>query len=177
MFSELIILIIAYAIPLYVANASPLCVSNFFSKKSFWKKPIDFGLCYRKKRFFGDGKTIIGTISGIFFGTIAGIIFSIIHPLIISIIPNYLFLALVLSIGAVVGDIVESFFKRRIGLKRGERWFIFDQLDFVIGGIFFSQLIYPVRIDIVLILLFSTFFLHSITNLIAYKIGMKKVPW
>ena len=40
--------------------------------------------------------------------------------------------------GALLGDIVESFFKRRVGRKRGENWIPFDQLDFILGVLFFS---------------------------------------
>ena len=40
-----------------------------------------------------------------------------------------------LCFGALIGDIIESFFKRRIGKNRGEDWIIFDQLDFIIGAL------------------------------------------
>jgi len=40
--------------------------------------------------------------------------------------------------GALIGDIVESFFKRRIGKVRGQDWIPFDQLDFILGALFFS---------------------------------------
>jgi len=39
-----------------------------------------------------------------------------------------------------MGDIIESFFKRRIGKKRGESWVPFDQLDFILGVLLFSFL-------------------------------------
>ena len=42
--------------------------------------------------------------------------------------------------GALLGDIIESFFKRRIGKKRGEDWIPFDQIDFILGVFFFSFL-------------------------------------
>ena len=45
-----------------------------------------------------------------------------------------------LCFGALMGDIIESFFKRRIGKKRGEDWIPFDQLDFILGVLFFSFL-------------------------------------
>ena len=40
--------------------------------------------------------------------------------------------------GALFGDIIESFFKRRIGKNRGENWIPFDQLDFIVGVLIFS---------------------------------------
>jgi len=43
--------------------------------------------------------------------------------------------------GALLGDIVESFFKRRKGIERGKDWIPFDQLDFIIGVLFLSFII------------------------------------
>ena len=40
--------------------------------------------------------------------------------------------------GALIGDIIESFFKRRVGIERGKNWIPFDQLDFILGVLFFS---------------------------------------
>jgi CDP-2,3-bis-(O-geranylgeranyl)-sn-glycerol synthase len=45
-----------------------------------------------------------------------------------------------ISMGALFGDIVESFFKRRIGKERGESWYPFDQLDFVLGALILALL-------------------------------------
>ena len=43
-----------------------------------------------------------------------------------------------LCFGALGGDIIESFFKRRTGKDRGEDWIPLDQLDFILGVLFFS---------------------------------------
>jgi len=42
--------------------------------------------------------------------------------------------------GALMGDIIASFFKRRIGKDRGQDWIPVDQLDFILGVLFFSFL-------------------------------------
>ena len=39
-----------------------------------------------------------------------------------------------------MGDIIASFFKRRIGKDRGQDWVPVDQLDFILGVLFFSFL-------------------------------------
>ena len=39
-----------------------------------------------------------------------------------------------------MGDIIASFFKRRIGKDRGQDWIPVDQLDFILGVLFFSFL-------------------------------------
>ncbi|MDD3083808.1 MAG: CDP-2,3-bis-(O-geranylgeranyl)-sn-glycerol synthase [Candidatus ainarchaeum sp.] len=166
---ELIIIIFAYVVPLYFANASPIIVHG--------KIPLDFGKKVGGERILGKGKTILGTLSGIFFGSIAGFVFSFIYPNVFLIIPNYLLLSFFLSFGAIIGDICESFFKRRFGFKSGQKCIIFDQIDFIIGGLIFSFLILMPKLEVIIILLFATIFVHSITNIIAFKLGLKKVPW
>jgi CDP-2,3-bis-(O-geranylgeranyl)-sn-glycerol synthase len=48
----------------------------------------------------------------------------------------------------MLGDIVESFFKRRIGLSRGEKWLGFDQIDFIIGGLLLSLFVRVPEIEL-----------------------------
>ena len=55
--------------------------------------------------------------------------------------PLMIPLVLSLCFGALLGDIVESFFKRRAGKERGEDWIPFDQLDFLLGALFLSFLV------------------------------------
>ncbi|MDD4250812.1 MAG: CDP-2,3-bis-(O-geranylgeranyl)-sn-glycerol synthase [Candidatus ainarchaeum sp.] len=166
---EIFILILAYVIPMYFANASPIMVHG--------KTPLDFKKNLFGKRVLGDGKTILGTLAGIFFGSIAGFIFAIIYPEIFLIIPNYFLLAVLLSTGAILGDIFESFLKRRLGFESGQQWFLCDQLDFIIGGLLFSFILIIPRFEIIIVLLFATILVHSLTNIIAFKLGLKKVPW
>ena len=52
--------------------------------------------------------------------------------------PLMIPLLFALCFGALLGDIVESFFKRRLGKNRGEDWLVFDQLDFIIGALVLS---------------------------------------
>ncbi len=158
----------AYVIPLYISNSSPVFLHG--------KIPLDFNLKFNQKRILGDGKSILGTMVGIIAGTFAGTLFSFFFQ-INTLIPNYFALAFLLSFGAMFGDIVESFFKRRIGLKRGEKWLIFDQVDFIIGGLLFSLIVRIPEIEIIIILLFITFFVHKYSNLFAFKLKLKKVPW
>jgi len=143
---EIIIQALWLVLPAYIANASALLVGG--------GTPIDFGKHWKDgKRILGDGKTWRGLISGAFVGMTCGFGFSVVaklaaasdfaflgindftgFPLMIPIIASICF-------GALIGDIVESFFKRRIGKNRGEDWIPFDQLDFIVGALFFSFII------------------------------------
>ena len=68
-----------------------------------------------------------------------------------------------ICIGALLGDIIESFFKRRIGKSRGENWIPFDQIDFILGVLFFT---------------FITSIILSLTGVISYNWFIKNLfPW
>ena len=43
------------------------------------------------------------------------------------------FIGFMIATGAVSGDIIKSFFKRRVGFKRGAAVPFVDQLDFILG--------------------------------------------
>ena len=132
-------------IPAYIANASAVLVGG--------GTPIDFGKNWKDgKRILGDGKTWRGLIIGTLFGMIGGFGLSVAAKYIamtefafVGISDFYgfpLMIPIVFSIcfGALLGDIIESFFKRRIDRKRGENWIPFDQLDFILGVLFFCFL-------------------------------------
>ena len=133
-------------IPVYVDNASAVIVGGGL--------PVDFGKKWSDgKRILGDGKTWRGLLSGTFLGMTAG--FGLVVAASYINTSEYSFLNLSdferfpimipiifsLCFGALLGDIIESFFKRRIGKSRGEDWILFDQLDFLLGALFFSFLV------------------------------------
>lgn len=133
-------------IPVYVANASAVLVGG--------GTPIDFSKHYRDgRRILGDGKTWSGLFVGTLLGMIAGFGCSIAASLLQNTewafigLTNFLGFPLMIPIlfslcfGALLGDIVESFFKRRVGIARGADWIPFDQLDFLLGAILLSLLV------------------------------------
>jgi len=182
-------------LPAYIANASALLVGG--------GTPIDFGKNWRDgRRILGDGKTWWGLISGAFLGITAGFAFSIVaiyannsefsflgindfgrYPLMIPIIASICF-------GALLGDIIESFFKRRIGKNRGEDWIPFDQIDLIAGVLFLSFLIAGLlqitgitsynwffesfTVWHILVLLVLTPFFHLFSNFVNKKIRARK---
>ena len=169
---------ILYAIwlifPAYVANASAV----FFGGG----KPIDFGKTWRGRPILGEGKTWRGLAGGIFSGIAVGTLMNVIHPSFGEGMESLIIL-FALSFGALVGDMAESFLKRRLGRRRGEPWPVADQIDFLLGALFFSFIISrewfvsnftPYRI---LFLLIFTPLIHLATNLLAYVLKLKKVPW
>ena len=137
-------------IPAYVANASALLVGG--------RTPIDFGKTYKDgKRILGDGKTWNGLITGGFIGVTAGFAIATAAPTINQILaenelgfltvsnfegfPYMIPLVASITYGALLGDIIESFFKRRRGISRGKNWMPFDQIDFILGVLCFCLII------------------------------------
>lgn len=148
-------------LPAYIANATPLVVVRRGHPLDFNKKFID------NKPLLGPGKTIegflIGFISGVFIGVLQN--------------PSNLLRAITLSLGAMLGDSLGSFIKRRLNIGRGRPAPFLDQLTFIIVAILLSSNFETYTWDEICIILFITFPMHVITNIIAYKIGIKKVPW
>ena len=142
---EIILQALWIILPAYIANACAVLVGG--------GTPVDFGKTWKdEKRILGDGKTWRGLLAGAFLGMTAGFGLSVAAKYIEM--SEYAYLGLndftgfpmmipiifSLCFGALMGDIIESFFKRRIGKKRGENWIPFDQLDFILGVLFFSFL-------------------------------------
>ena len=152
-----------------VANAMPVLIKN--------GTPMDRGLIWiDNKRLLGNGKTWEGFAIGVMGSYLASMAISIFFN------DHMLFFKLWLaSIIGLLGDIIESFFKRRLGIKRGEPLPIFDQLDFAIAATIFYHLIGELNLfkDLWFIILSFTLIvaLHLITNSIAYILRLKDKPW
>lgn len=173
----------------------PAYLSNPFAAVFGGGKPIDWGKTYKDgRRILGDGKTYRGLFSGIFCGFIAGCVeiwlssrgFEVMGIKMPAFGPDYksaLIVVLALASGALFGDMFKSFFKRRMGLKRGASLPLVDQLDFVVGAWVFTYLIAPEWFvsnfthGIMLTVIIITPLLHLATNIIGYFIGVKKEPW
>ena len=173
--------------PAYVANSSAVLFGH--------GTPVDFGRKFKDgRRIFGDGKTwygfIGGSLAGIGFGFIqilsSGIQYPIHHwgygPS-----PNAYIIAVLIPVGALFGDLLGSFIKRRLGHARGQRTAGLDIYDLVIG-VFILLLIFELpwfydtflegfRIIALITILILTPILHRFTNIIGYKLGKKKEPW
>jgi CDP-2,3-bis-(O-geranylgeranyl)-sn-glycerol synthase len=158
----------------------------------FFDKPLDFG----KK--LKDGNYILGqskTWRGAFFGPLFGILFAFLQLYLfrfsffrqLSIINyqqiNIILFSLLMTFGAIFGDLVFSFFKRRINKKSGQSWMPFDQLDFVVGSFLFLNpyLNFYLHLNFSvfhwLAVAFVAFLAHIITNNIAYYFGWQKNRW
>lgn len=168
-------------LPAYVANAS----AAFFGGKT----PLDRGRCWGKNRILGEGKTYEGFVTGASCGFLVGLLQQLLAAGLQLAVPSFGHFPLVLltlaclAVGALLGDLLGSFVKRRVGIPRGAPFPVVDQLDFVAGAWllllifarawFFASFSWPM----LLIVLLVTPLLHLLTNYLGFKIGRKQVPW
>jgi len=148
--------------------------------------PIDLGRNFSDgKRVFGDGKTF----RGLFMGILAGIGIGLVQILIsgtygLEYLPRHTYLSItLLAIGALLGDLSKSFFKRRFGKERGTKWPVADQYDLVAGALILLLVVDPswlfayMTLPVFILILVLTPVLHRTVNIIGYYIGVKEVPW
>ena len=167
-------------LPAYVPNNAAVLAGG--------GRPIDGGRTMGDKRVLGDGKTWRGTAAGIVAGLALAGLLSVIAPDVADAtgidVPEFEPLAaLGLAAGAMLGDILASFLKRRTGRQRGAMFPGLDQLDFVVVSLPLTALLarewfFDVFTwEIVAVVVILTPILHVTTNMIAYKLSLKNEPW
>lgn len=170
-----------FALPIYLANAAPVLVG----KLPWLNQPIDGGRLYRGQPLLGSHKTWKGLVLGTFIAILVVLVQSWAshYPFFAKLsLINYgeisaPLLGFLMGFGALAGDAAKSFLKRRLGFPPGSVWVPFDQLDFMIGGLALTSLYVWPGWPVALILFLLTPVLHYLTNLAAFKIGLKNVPW
>jgi CDP-2,3-bis-(O-geranylgeranyl)-sn-glycerol synthase len=86
-------------------------------------------------------------------------------------------LGFMLGFGAMFGDLMGSFVKRRLKIGRGKPAPLLDQLDFIAGAFALTFLFVIIKLEWVIILLVVTPVLHLIANIIVYLIKVKREPY
>ncbi|MBC7219253.1 MAG: CDP-2,3-bis-(O-geranylgeranyl)-sn-glycerol synthase [Hadesarchaea archaeon] len=169
MWAELIQLLATglwFILPAYVANATPVVLGG--------GRPIDGGRVFIDGRpIFGPGKTIRGFISGL----IAGFILGVLQGLATGQLHFYSVLGFLLALGALMGDLLGSFIKRRVNLERGSAAPVLDQLGFVVLALLFASPVSVPPWEVILIILVITPPIHLGTNFIGHKLKLKERPY
>jgi CDP-2,3-bis-(O-geranylgeranyl)-sn-glycerol synthase len=179
-----------FILPAYLANMAPVIAKKIkFLEKL--KKPID------QDQKFADGRSIFGkhkTYRGFLVAIIAGVIMAIVQSVLFYL-PFFRWVSLpgldygsitivcvlgfLMGTGAITGDLIKSFVKRRMNVNPGKKFLPWDQIDFVLGAYlfvvpFFIQLLsWQLFVSSVL----TSFFLHIIVNHIAYYLHIRKEKW
>lgn len=148
------------------------------------KVPVDFGLTYRGKRLVGSHKNIGGFLFGILFGLVCGILkylyldrYFTDYVLLQLSFGETIFLYVLMSFGALFGDILKSVAKRFLDIPAHSPWIPFDEIDHSTVSLFLASLFFPISLSIAIAIIGSFLLLHLIANIIGYKLGIKDVPF
>lgn len=158
--------------------------------------PMDFGRLWPGdgRRVFGPSKTWSGFVCGVAIAFPIALFQAwliLIAPPSLAIVPQFgptvvgaIPVALLLTVGAMSGDALGSFLKRRLGLPSGQRAPLLDQLPLVavpvlLGLVFFPATFVPALWSLqgLFWLLVFTLGLHTAFNWVGYHVGLKRVPW
>ncbi len=182
---------VLFFLPAGVANASPP-IANKIPLINRFKTPLDFGKHYKEKRIFGQNKTWRGLLFGTLIGALTGYLIGVFfgdsmlswHSSISS--DSWLqfnstelsfgSLGALLGFGALAGDAIESFFKRRSGVSPGESWFPFDQTDYIIGALIAIAPIVILQWRQYILILILWFALHMVFSYIGFLLKLKDKP-
>ncbi len=158
-------------------------VPNLFKWMPYLNFPIDNNIKYKGKPLLGKNKTWRGLISG----TVCAMIIAFLQFLLYSVpffssislldYSNFLLIGFLLGLGAHFGDLLESFLKRRIGIKPGQSLIMLDQLDWVMGSLILLLFVYIPSFKLVLTSLILFFGLHIIIKHIAFFFKLDTSRW
>jgi CDP-2,3-bis-(O-geranylgeranyl)-sn-glycerol synthase len=153
--------------PAYVANMAPPFVRYWKG----WNRPIS-------PRWLGNHKTVVGFGAGV----LGAVLVTWLQARLdwdraIVDYDRWLDLGVRMGAGAMLGDSVKSFFKRRRRVAPGGTWIPFDQLDFVLGALI---LVWPraalAWTDVATVIALS-FAGHIVVNHIGYWLGVRDAKW
>lgn len=160
--------LVYFMAPAYVANMAPPFV-RFWKG---WNRPIH-------ETLLGSHKTVVGFLAGVLaaLGVVAVQMKLEARALEVIDYDHWIALGLAFGIGAMGGDCVKSYFKRRRGLAPGSRWLPFDQIDFALGTLLivgpFSTLTWREGAVILIV----TFIGDVLVNRLGFVLGIRTSAW
>lgn len=160
---------------LYLPGAFANMAPVIFRKCNFLNTPIN-------KKLFGDHKTY----RGFFFGIISSIIIVFLQSIMSALtykieLLNYqniniIIFGLLMGIGALLGDLLKSYFKRKLKIRPGKSLPPIDQIDWVIGSSIVLYFYINLKPNFIIYSLIILGILHLLTNILSYKLKIRKTP-
>jgi len=180
-----ILFAIWFMLPAAAANGAPIFVARIPWIKN-WNTRLDFGKHFQGRPLLGSHKTWRGLISGLVIATLVlwlqqllavhtnradALTDSVDYASLPTLILGPLF-----GLGALGGDAIESFFKRRHGTKSGKSWFPFDQLDYIVGALLVSLPFVVLTLRQYIFVIIIWFGLHIVSTYVGWRLGLKEQP-
>ncbi|MFA6547665.1 MAG: CDP-archaeol synthase [Candidatus Magasanikbacteria bacterium] len=178
MIFKILLQIIWFLLPAGFANMAPVLVR----KINFLNYPIDGGRIFFGERLFGSNKTWRGLFFGIIFSILTVFIQSFLYSRFFAVRDisffsyfnaNICLVGFLFGAGALIGDLIKSFFKRRFHIASGKSWVPFDQIDWILGSLIAISLIINLPWYTWLYALLFFGFLHPVVNIIGYWLKIK----
>jgi len=154
-------------LPIYVANMAPPFVKYW----RWWNPPIN-------KRWLGSHKTVLGFFLGIAAAILTALLQSRIHwQGDLMSYEHWFLIGLASGCGAMTGDSLKSYLKRRLQIAPGQSWIPADQLDFILGGLLaLSFWVHLGWLDFIIILTVS-FVGDIMINHLSFHLGIRNTRW
>ena len=186
---KLIFACLWYLLPAALGNHNASC-GNRLPLPEVLKKPleklavpIDSGKTLNGREIFGKNKTwrgfLVGAITGILVAGIQALLFFNSdffknNTLIDYEQVNFVLVGALMGLGALLGDLIESFIKRRLNKPSGRPWFPWDQIDWIIGAMVLSSVVYRPSAKVVVVTLVLFTIVHLCSDRVVCWMGIKK---
>jgi len=176
-----ILKLLYFMLPAYLANMAPVLGKGTLKQLAV---PIDAGKTWKGKPIFGKNKTWRGVVLAVILSTCVFLLQAYLYQFeaarkisLIDYGTATVWIGVLLGLGAIAGDSVESFFKRRMNVKPGRPWRPFDQIDFTIGALVLTSIVYfPGWMNSAIIILISAIG-HVFFSHLGYYLKLKKDKW
>lgn len=178
-----------YLLPAALGNHNASCGNRLwlpgYLKKGLARLavPVDNGARWRGKEIFGEHKTWRGLLVGIATGVLvaglqAALFFHVAffrdNTFVDYSKVNFALFGALMGGGALTGDLIKSFIKRRLDKPSGRPWFPWDQLDWIIGAIIASSILYIPSASGAAMTAVLYVGIHLCSDRMVYKMGIKK---
>ncbi len=167
-----------FTAPAGIATIAPIVLQPFFR---FLAYPVDANKTLGGEPIFGKNKTWRGIIAA----PLTGMLIVWLQQSLVDIpwfaslsIINYkttsLWFGFLMGLGAIIGDLVKSFIKRRFKIPPGVSWFPFDQIDYVVGALLFTAPLYFPGWEFAIGTIVVGIVMHLISNVLGHLLKLRK---
>jgi CDP-2,3-bis-(O-geranylgeranyl)-sn-glycerol synthase len=172
----LIVQAIWLGLPGALANLTPPIATRLFPSLYY---PLDLNKKFRGRRVLGYEKTFRGVLTGLIFAhaTFVTQIFYLVNhsdSFLISIQPSLTklpaYYGIYIGLGALGGDVIKSFFKRRTGRKPGSPWFPYDQTAWILGILVMQNILIDLNFRLVVMTIIMGLVFHFTVKILAYLV-------
>jgi hypothetical protein len=154
-----------------------------------WSRPLDGQARFRGQRVFGDGKTWRGALVALTGSSLTVVLQRALHeniPRAIQVVDyaaiHPIALGASLGLGAILGELPNSFAKRQLRIPRGETthgllgvvFYVWDQVDTLIGAWPLLCLWFTPRMPLVILSFALTLGLHPLISWLGYLVGARR---